>query len=258
MNLIHFIVDDWGGSQRIHSELSVNTGKIDIILAEKNARRKNPSHRVIQFLKATALALFFVLALMPGTLMGQTETTLRLEFQPNDTTWYFTEIQRVDGKKVSERLLPETGQTLTKEQFQAYASALVRSEKERLDELKRLESKVEKNIVFLGNALDSVCGEGTAKALDDEAILQKLQGAWTLLSRVGGSPEPEFRTITIAGTNAATKDKTAVVTVKNRNSFTLERGIFDFKLSFDLSNPDRFVAERTDSKGVVTKYTLRR
>lgn len=200
---------------------------------------------------------FIIMALLTAiTLSAQSEVKLTLNYQSSDSTWYLTEIQRIEGKKVSERVLPESGQTLKKDAFKQYVQNLVSTEQNRLTELKRAEKKVAENIAFLGSAVDSVCGAGTFNSFQNDVIKNKLQGPWSLVIR-NGKPEPDVITVNINGDVMNSKDKTSNIVWKDADSFQLLKGIITVNLNFTLVEPDKYYAERTVN-GETTKYTLKR
>lgn len=197
-----------------------------------------------------------LLALLAAFQMSaQSEVKLKLEYQPSDSTWFFTETVRVEGKKVSERVLPEDGKTLPKADFKTFTEALIKGEQNRLSELQRTASKVDDNIKFLGASLDSVCGARSFAALAAGSIKEKLQGPWTMVIRNGSQ---DFMTVNVQGDQMASKNASSTITWLGADSFRLNRpGIFAFNLTFKQVEPDRYLAERVVD-GVTHKYTLRR
>ena len=199
--------------------------------------------------------ILFMALLTAFQMSAQSEVRLKLEYQASDTTWYFTETARIEGKKVSERVLPEDGKTLPKADFKTFTENLIKGEQNRLAELQRTAAKVDDNIKFLGASLDSVCGAGSFAALATSSIKEKLQGPWTLVIRNG---ETDFMTVNIQGDNCYSKNATSSITWRGAESFRLNRtGIFAFNLTFKQVEPDRYLAERV-ADGVTHKYTLRR
>jgi hypothetical protein len=197
---------------------------------------------------------FAALALLAFTsLSAQVEVKLKLEYNASDSTWYFTETKRVDGRKVAENIIPED-KTLTKSQFSDYCKALIQAEQNRLSELRRAEDKALENIRFFGVSVDSVCGPGTAAGFATASIKEKMQGPWSLIARNG---ETDVYTISIQGDNCNSKDKTSTITWLDAERFRLGTGIFPHTLTFKLDAPDRYTAERT-ANGVTVKYVIKR
>jgi hypothetical protein len=204
---------------------------------------------------------FILMAMLTAfVLSAQVEEKLKLEVLKSDssTTYYLTETVRVEGRKVSERVLPEDGTTLTKDEFKTYVGNLIKTQQNRLAEAQLAQKKFELNINFLGSTIDSVCGTGAFAALQNESIKMKLQGIWQIVERNG---ETKSIPIVIQGNEAIANGKTAAIVWKNSETFQLVKGIFDYNLTFKWIEPDKYLAERTSTVGgqsVITKYTLRR
>lgn len=199
--------------------------------------------------------LFFFLSVLAALqLPAQSEVKLKLEYQATDTTWYYTETVRVEGKKVSERVLPEDGRTLKKAEFSTYTEGLIKGEQNRLAELQRTAAKVDENIKFLGSSLDSVCGAGSFTALAANTMKAKLQGPWTLVIRNG---ETDFLTVSVQGDQMNSTSATSAITWRSANSFRVAQGVLPVALTFTEVEPDKYTAERS-ANGVAVRYTLRR
>jgi hypothetical protein len=186
-------------------------------------------------------------------LNAQVEVSTKLEYQASDTTWFFTETKRVDGRKVSESIIPED-RTLKKSDFSNYCKALIQAEQNRLAEIRRAEEGTLDNIAFFSASVDSVCGQGTAASFATGSIKEKMQGPWSLISRNG---ETDVTTIQITENQMATKNKVSTITWLDADRFRVGVGIFTFSLTFTLDEPDRYLAER-NSGGVTHKYIIKR
>jgi hypothetical protein len=210
------------------------------------------------------ISFAFMALLMAFQMSAQRETKLTLEKEvktttdsagvvTTDTLYSLREIARLEGRKVSDNLVPDYG-PLTKADFKTWLSNEIKGQQNILLEIQRKQTSVEATIAFLGNSLDSVYGAGAYKALESEAIQAKMQGIWQIVVRNG---DTHSIPCVIQGNELISNDKKSLITWKTADSFTLAKGLFNFALTFKLADGDRYVAERT-AAGVTTKYTLRR
>lgn len=187
---------------------------------------------------------------------AQEVVDIQLLKNARDTTYRFCEIQTKDGDTVGIRYFPQAW--TKKAEFQNFAYRLAQAETERRQEFDRLQKMAQKNVNYFAGIVDSIGGAGTFAGMQHQQLKEKMQGAWTLVTRVQGADEPEITTCMIQGDNLATKDKNAVIEWTNGETFRLKSGgLFAFNLNFKQVAPDRYVAERTVD-GKTNKYVLKR
>lgn len=199
-------------------------------------------------------SILFLVAFF-ATTSAQDNASVKVLFNPADTTYRFCEVDTRDGDTISIRFFPE--RPMKSNDFIKYTTGLIRVEQERRNELERLKREVQKNIVFLTAQIDSIEGAGAWSIIESDIIKSKMQGAWTLVSRQEGK-EPDFLTVIINESTLHTNESgSADITWGDSQTFRLNRGIYEYDLEFNI-HIDRYVAKYTDPDGKLWTYVLKR